>query len=425
MTQAYQPPQDFSRLSSDRSKPLIQRPSPKLLARRAVARQGRRSLQPPTAPVPSWPGMELSPAPLPQAKPVAKPIVQPIVQPIAIKPSQRLTFDWRALLQEARERNRLAARQPKTKLPQAKAPQAKARVQRVGSALTDPIPTPNSRSVRRGQEQRPVIRVNEVGRPASRPSQTLARSPRSGSQQYIQRLNALRNGQLYPQIPRDSFYEQWSQATQQPTYEQWRELLALEARAAGRNRGGETLTVMVGDSLSQWFPSDRLPDQQVWLNQGISGDTTSGILNRLNALDSTQPDTIYLMAGVNDLKRGLNEQQVLRNINQIVSRLKRQHPTAQIIVQSILPTRSEQIPNQRIVKLNPLIQQLAQRHGVNYLDLAQQFRDDDGGLRADLTTDGIHLSPQGYQVWQSALQRMDQRLAQRPTRTIARAQTPE
>jgi lysophospholipase L1-like esterase len=126
------------------------------------------------------------------------------------------------------------------------------------------------------------------------------------------------------------------------------------------------------------------------------------------------------MAGVNDLKRGASDREILGNLHQILTRLRQQHPNVRIVVQSILPTRSRYIPNARIAQINPMIQALAQRHAADYLDLHQQFQDNNGELRRDLTTDGIHLSPQGYQVWQAALQRMDQHLAQRP-RPIAQA----
>jgi lysophospholipase L1-like esterase len=361
-------------------------------------------------------------------------------QPQVQSPYQkRIQIDWAARLREARQRlAQSPARKvspPKNARPAKNIVPKQGATARVGAALDLMLPTTRpaaaavpppskfSRSVRRDAPTQPVIRANGIGAPVRGGAVAVDRSqrPLSGGQLYAQRLNALRNGQIYTQIPVDSFYDQWHEASNHPNYAQWRELLALEARAAGRGKGASSVTAMVGDSLSQWFPADQLPGRQLWLNQGISGDTTTGILDRLSFLDTAKPDTIYFMAGVNDLKRGDNERDILRNISQIISRLKRQHPNAQIIVQSILPTRSIQIPNARIAKLNPLIQELARRQGVEYLDLQPQFRDGDGSLRADLTTDGIHLSPQGYQVWQLALQRMDQRLAQRP-RTIAQAQ---
>jgi lysophospholipase L1-like esterase len=413
MSQAYQAPQVSS---IDVAEPVlaIQSPRPQLLARRAVGQVWPRvqGIQPQRLKLP--PQQVKRPARSLQRSPRPQPKIQATGQ-------QRIQIDWEARLREARQR--IAQAQAKKSSPGKNVNPAthgskKMTVARVGAAMDLISPSKFSRSVRRNAPMPPVIRAVA---PNEATVADRSQRPRSGGQLYAQRLNALRNGQIYTQLPVNSFYEQWHEASSHPNYAQWRELLALEARAAGRGKGVNGVTAMVGDSLSQWFPADQLPGRQLWLNQGISGDTTTGILDRISSLDTAKPDTIYFMAGVNDLKRGDSERDILRNISQIISRLKRQHPNAQIIVQSILPTRSTQIPNDRIAKLNPLIQELARRQSVEYLDLQPQFRDGDGSLRADLTTDGIHLSPQGYQVWQLALQRTNQRLAQRP-RTIAQAQ---
>lgn len=235
-------------------------------------------------------------------------------------------------------------------------------------------------------------------------------APKSGSQLYYQRLAALKAGKLYTRLPVDSFYSFWSKAATKPTYEQWKQLLSLEARAVARGQGSNQLAVFVGDSLSLWFPSARLPQGQLWLNQGISGDTTSGILRRLPAFAQTRPDTIYVMAGINDLRRGASNQTVLSNLQQIVRQLRQTHPQAQIVVQSILPTRFAAIPSSRIKLLNQGIAAIASREGGYYLDLYSHFTDANDHLRRDLTTDGLHLSQQGYQVWQVALQQSEPQL---------------
>lgn len=169
---------------------------------------------------------------------------------------------------------------------------------------------------------------------------------------------------------------------------------------------------MLGDSLSLWFPSDRLPQSSVWLNQGISGETTHGVLVRSTDLATAHPSTIYVMAGVNDLKRGLRDSDILRNISQTLKQLRQRHPNAQIVLQSILPTRSAQVPNDRIAQINAWLSVVAKRQGAYYLDIHSHFTARDGYLRSDLTTDGIHLSDRGYAVWQSALNQSEVYLAQ-------------
>ena len=239
------------------------------------------------------------------------------------------------------------------------------------------------------------------------------KNPVSGSQLYQLRKAALKAGKLYTRVRADYFYDDWSTATKQPTYGQWKHLLAQEARAVGSGQGNNKLGVIVGDSLSMWFPSQLLPYGKLWLNQGISGENSAQVLRRLQNLDSTRPDNIYVMVGVNDLRQGATDATIFNNTKSIVRRLRQNHPQSQIVVQSILPTNSQSFSNQRIQNLNRQIMAMVQKEGANYLNLYPLFLDGENKMRKELTTDGIHLSTQGYQVWQRALQRAENLLALR------------
>lgn len=247
---------------------------------------------------------------------------------------------------------------------------------------------------------------------------TATTKPASGSQLFYQRLAALKAGKIYTRLPVDSFQSYWANqagtkalALQKPSYEQWKRLLAKEARAVSQGQGSNRLSVLVGDSLSLWFPQERLPGGSLWLNQGISGDNSRGILKRLSAFSQTRPDVIYVLAGINDLRQGATDETILDNLRQIVRRLRQEHPRSSVIVQSILPTRINTIPNRRIRNLNQQLAILAQQQGAGYLDIHSRFSDVEGNLRVDLTTDGLHLSGRGYEVWQSALQQAESVIA--------------
>lgn len=231
--------------------------------------------------------------------------------------------------------------------------------------------------------------------------------PSSGGQMYVQRRSALRAGQTYTRLPVDSFQSDWQGATLQPTYEEWVDLLNQEAQSMARGQGSNRLTVMVGDSLSLWYPTEQLSSDRFWLNQGISGDTSAGVLRRLSAFDQARPDRIHVMVGINDLRRGASDEELLSNIHQIMQRLRQQHPDAEVVVHSILPTRLPALPSDRIQTLNQQIARLAQAEQVSYLDLQVYFTDAAGVLHRDLTTDGIHLSQRGYAMWRLALQQFN------------------
>ena len=198
------------------------------------------------------------------------------------------------------------------------------------------------------------------------------------------------------------------------SYEDWVALLEQEAIAAGE-RPADQLTVLMGDSISLWFPPELLPSDRSWLNQGISGEITSGLLKRLDLIEETEPDTILLMIGINDLIRGVREETLLANYRLIVEALQDAHPDTQIVVQSILPHAAEAatwegadqlsaLPNGDIRDLNEDIAAIAEDNDATYLDLMPLFTNGDGDLKAELTTDGLHLNDNGYLVWATALQ---------------------
>ncbi|MFB2836722.1 SGNH/GDSL hydrolase family protein [Floridanema evergladense] len=200
----------------------------------------------------------------------------------------------------------------------------------------------------------------------------------------------------------------------QLTYQKWINILQQEAEIAAAKQPSH-LNVLLGDSLSLWFPPDLLPTNKNWLNQGISGEVSLGLWRRLGLFDRTQPERIYIMIGINDLIREVDDRTLLKNYRKILRRLRRVHPQTQIVVQSILPHGGEEatwegrdrlikIPISRIQQLNQELAAIAQEEEVRFLDLYPLFTNAHGYLRADLTTDGLHLNRQGYLVWRSAMQ---------------------
>ena len=196
---------------------------------------------------------------------------------------------------------------------------------------------------------------------------------------------------------------------QPPNYQQRLSLLSREADNAATTRP-KHLTILVGNSITQFFPPEMLPPGRSWLNQGIAGDTTAGVLERLHLFDRTQPETIFVLIGTNDLTQGVDDATILANQQKIIQYLKLAHPSSQIVIQSILPRKDEpKLPGSdhkygRIQQLNQQLQAIAKASGVNYLNLYPLFADSQGSICSELTVDGLHLSSQGYLVWRSALQ---------------------
>ncbi len=200
----------------------------------------------------------------------------------------------------------------------------------------------------------------------------------------------------------------------QLSYEQWVGLLGREARAIAA-QPPKRLNILLGDSLSLWFPTELLPTETTWLNQGISGETSGGLLNRLDLMDQTKPEVIFVMIGINDLIRGVSNEAIAANYRGMIRYLVWAHPDSRIVVQSVLPhsgpkatwegrDRLLAIPLEQIQNLNESLAAIALDEGAQYLNLYPLFADETGYLHPDFTTDGLHLNRNGYLVWRSALQ---------------------
>ena len=113
---------------------------------------------------------------------------------------------------------------------------------------------------------------------------------------------------------------------------------------------------------------------------------------------------IYVMLGVNEL--GWGKVETFRGqYTKLIERLRADHPDAQIVIQSILPVSARQdakktyVNNERILKYNEAILSLAEEMDCAYLNVAEAVIGEDGCLKSELTSDGVHLNIRGCKIW--------------------------
>jgi len=161
------------------------------------------------------------------------------------------------------------------------------------------------------------------------------------------------------------------------------------------------VTAFVGDSITaagawqEWFAG---VDAR---NFGVDGETTDGLLERLDAVIESDPQTVVLLIGTNDLAERRGIERIVRNIESALVRLHQELPDARILLQSVLPRGREYAENIR--EINRHIWQFAATQRVHYLDLWPAMADADGELKTDYTDDRLHLNEAGYDVWLSEL----------------------
>ena len=133
-------------------------------------------------------------------------------------------------------------------------------------------------------------------------------------------------------------------------------------------------------------------------------ETEQGKVSMLDALDGLEFSKLYIMLGVNELGWPKTEQ-FHDQYAKLIDRVRESHPDARIALQSILPISAKQeakgsyVNNERIAEFNAIIVQLVEEKDCTYLDVASAVTGEDGCLRAEETTDGIHLNTKGCVRW--------------------------
>jgi acyl-CoA thioesterase I len=164
--------------------------------------------------------------------------------------------------------------------------------------------------------------------------------------------------------------------------------------------------------IDRKLDSLRLPYDAV--NAGVSGETSAGLLRRIDWLLREPFDVVVLETGANDGLRGAPVATVRANIQQIVDRIKSSRPNA-----AILLVQMEALPNlgeKYTSEFRAMFPELARRNGLVLLPF---LLDGVSGHRQLNQPDGIHPNMAGERIvaenmWRALLPIVEGRLRERP-----------
>jgi lysophospholipase L1-like esterase len=164
--------------------------------------------------------------------------------------------------------------------------------------------------------------------------------------------------------------------------------------------------VFLGDSITQgWgdvassFPGIKTA------NRGISGDTTRGVLMRLQDVIALNPRGVVLLIGTNDLELNATPEVVAANLKLIVAALRQHNPRMPVILCDVFPSAlSKSRPAEKIRKLNTLyFEAMADEPQVTILDTWSLFANLHGDAKEEEMPDLLHPNLLGYAKWTAAL----------------------
>lgn len=184
---------------------------------------------------------------------------------------------------------------------------------------------------------------------------------------------------------------------------------ALPPPAAGENR-----VVFMGDSITEgwgmkatgsnvdrgeFFPG------KPYINRGISGQTTPQMLVRFRQdVVDLKPKAVVVLAGTNDIAENTGKTTIREIGNNIASMsdLARANGVA-VVLCTVLPASDFRWhpglqPAPKIRALNAWIREYAEKNGLVYVDYYSSMVNSEGGLKSDLSPDGVHPNKAGYEI---------------------------
>ena len=166
--------------------------------------------------------------------------------------------------------------------------------------------------------------------------------------------------------------------------------------------------VFLGDSITQGWGADfkgKFSDMKL-ANRGIGGDTTRGMLIRLQEdVLTLNPSAIVMLMGTNDIEVEIDPAAIGRNFEKILVAIKAHNPKLPIVLCRMFPSSAEKNrPKETIEAVNALYDAAVKGDPqITVLDTWTLFADETGNADPKWFKDLLHLNPEGYDRWAAAL----------------------
>ncbi|MBC2003435.1 lysophospholipase [Listeria booriae] len=178
--------------------------------------------------------------------------------------------------------------------------------------------------------------------------------------------------------------------------------------------------LFVGSSLMEIFPIEKFQQEQdlgldkIIYNRGVRATTTADLLEHMDTLIfDLAPSKIFINIGSNDIGFNVPENVFLANYDTILQQIKEKLPDTVVYVMAYYPINTvdafgekesehSQLYEHRSNELNAAasakVEKLAQKNGYEFINVNAGLTDSSGNLRKELTFDGAHMSPNGYEI---------------------------
>lgn len=192
-------------------------------------------------------------------------------------------------------------------------------------------------------------------------------------------------------------------------YDWFRQLWAQKrAGWARRQESDRGAVVFLGDSITQGWGEDfsgHFPGARI-ANRGISGDTTRGVLIRLEEdVLALRPAAVVLLIGTNDLEEKAEPEVIVGNLRLILAALKRHDSSMPVVLCQVFPSSASKArPADKIRRINQLYAAAVKGDAqVTLVETWPLFANPEGDAKPAEFPDLLHPNAAGYAKWAAGL----------------------
>jgi lysophospholipase L1-like esterase len=163
---------------------------------------------------------------------------------------------------------------------------------------------------------------------------------------------------------------------------------------------GDSITQGWGDTLGGNFPGLKVA------NRGIAGDTTRGLLLRLEQdVLALKPKGIVLLIGTNDLEEDAKPEVPAANLRWLLERVRAHDAKLPVLLCEVFPSSAEKKrPAAKIRRVNELYAELVTAFPqVTIVPTWSIFANEQGDATLEEFPDLLHPNEKGYAKWAAAL----------------------
>ena len=178
-------------------------------------------------------------------------------------------------------------------------------------------------------------------------------------------------------------------------------------KKVGLPKANENRIVFMGNSITEGW-SEFVPsffEGRPYINRGISGQTTPQMVLRFKQdVVDLKPKVVVILAGINDIAGNTGPMTLEQSLDNMIAMAQLAKANGiKVVLSSVIPAfdfpwSPGMEPAEKVVALNKMIKEYANKNSIVYLDYFSAMADERNGLKKELGYDGVHPNLEGYKV---------------------------